>query len=70
MHSKSAIYEQLSGTLIQIERQIKVATDTANDLGISVSDLKKADGTSFLTDLLIAKAHVLHGMAVLKADKS
>lgn len=70
MHSKENLYQQLTNTLVRIDRMIVSAEEEAREMHITPEELRKGDGTFFLAELLVARANTLNGMASLKAMQS
>lgn len=76
MHNTQALYGALNDQLHTINEQIAIVTRDAQkmiddspwlDETTTVMEIKQTDGKYVLTDLLVAKAQVLSGMAALKA---
>jgi hypothetical protein len=61
--------QQLVSLGIDINRQIDVVVAAAKEQQTSPHDLRHADGSWVLTNLLLAKAQVLNGLAALEVRK-
>jgi hypothetical protein len=59
--------QQLVNLGVDINRQIDVVVTSAKEQQIPPYDLRHADGSWVLTNLLLAKAQVLNGLAALEA---
>ncbi len=75
MHSDTALYDELSFTLNQINRQIEAIE---RDVEISIAPhmapnaafrQRHRDGKYVLADVLLAKSQCLNGMAIIKASQ-
>lgn len=69
MHSTTSLYDELSRTLMQVNNQIAVITESAEIAGVEPTKMMNADGTHSLTPLLLAKSNCLNGMAMLKTNR-
>ena len=75
MHTSHDLYSMLNKHLAEIDKQIAAETEDAEKqiavlpypALVTVYQMKHADGSYILTDLMAAKAQVLSGMAALKA---
>lgn len=60
--------QNLRVTYFDIEAQIRVIKEQAEARGIEPTQMMYADGTHCLVPLLLAKAQILNGLAVLKGS--
>ena len=75
MHSTNGLYGMLQDNLAQINSQIAATTERTEKQiaalpypdGVTVYQMQDRNGRGVLTDLLVAKAQILSGMANLKA---
>lgn len=61
--------QQLISLGVDVNRQIDVVVATAKEQQTSPHKLRHADGSWVLTNLLLAKAQVLNGLAALEAAR-
>lgn len=64
--SSSELYEELRQSLLSINVQIGHVRKEAQRMKVSAYDLKDMTGSFMLSPLLVAKANILNGLAVLK----
>jgi hypothetical protein len=60
---------QLMSTLRDVNAQVDEIIKEAKKMGVKPVEIRHSDGTWALTGLLIAKAEILNGLAVLEAKR-
>jgi hypothetical protein len=74
MHTTQALYDELRATLSEIDKQIEVIKTTTRQFPYDVEPVdadqiykwRNTDGKPVLSDMLLARANTLSGMAALK----